>query len=214
MIRLNTTISVQYIPGKRDLSKNSSKQPLTQPKGEWMIYLMTSKTTGRQYVGVTNDLKARMMNHISDANNPRASTYKTAIATAVRTLGIEDFEIKILDADDDKEYAYNVLERGYIELHKTRELGYNMCSGGIGANGRPVTDEQRKATACACQQQAVLCSNAQSQQGQEVFHQRFEGHPTDSRREGSSRFQTRPQTTIQGLRDRQKKALVFDARAA
>ena len=93
------------------------------------VYVITNKLNNRQYVGVSKNPHTRLKQHA----NPRKKT-KSIITNAIKHHGLENFEIKILFYADRK-YCFE-MESKIISLFNTQTPnGYNICSGGIGANG-------------------------------------------------------------------------------
>ncbi len=121
-----------------ELFKQSNPMSLNQFKsitGKWIIYLMTCRTTGFHYVGCTKDLKKRLKQHERVAQTRKSRYYNLPIAKAIRKYGFEDFDIFVLDSDDDHKFAKDVMERGYVEMYDAYRNGYNTTKGGIGSLG-------------------------------------------------------------------------------
>ena len=84
----------------------------------WCIYKHTSKTTGKIYIGQTNNIRDRW----------KPSAYKTCpkFYTAIQTYGWEDFEHVVLEDNLTLEEA-NERETYYIQLYDSINNG---CAGG------------------------------------------------------------------------------------
>jgi hypothetical protein len=88
------------------------------------IYKLTSKTSGKSYVGATTiDLPARLGLHLVEAKWHKASA---PFPSAVREFGPEDFIIEILCTVDDKNELFKV-EAEMMHIHNTiHPNGYNV----------------------------------------------------------------------------------------
>ena len=97
-----------------------------------VVYLITGKTSGRQYVGQTlRTLKQRWDSHVSLALRNKGGY----LARAIRKYGKEDFTVEPLHICKTKE-EMNFVEIFYIELLKTKSpKGYNLTAGGEGNFG-------------------------------------------------------------------------------
>lgn len=93
----------------------------------YTIYMHTSKTTGKKYVGITcrEPWERRF--------NGDGSGYKNCVHfwRAIKLYGWDDFTHEVLETCDDEKEAMR-LERHYIALYKTnnQEFGYNIKEGG------------------------------------------------------------------------------------
>ena len=86
------------------------------------IYKLTFPS-GKEYIGVTNNLEKRLRQHKENRN--------TAVSHAIRKYGA--FETKIL-AISDRETAY-LMEKRAIEVFDTQSPnGYNIMEGGVGGH--------------------------------------------------------------------------------
>jgi len=95
------------------------------PDAIYNIYKHTSKTSGKSYIGVTNNLKKRWNTHRAKAkNNTYYDFYK-----AWRKYGENDWETEILYATKDETHCY-LQEIHFIAEYDTYKNGYNMTPGG------------------------------------------------------------------------------------
>ena len=94
-----------------------------------LVYLATSKTTGKSYVGKTVDFIKRKIQHKSAAFNLNCKAYNSHFYCALRKYGWEDFSWKILQDQIPEQYLVE-LEKFYIFLFRTYENGYNDTIGG------------------------------------------------------------------------------------
>lgn len=101
-----------------------------------IIYLITNKVNGKQYVGqTTRSLKIRWNNHCYI--RPDSS----AIGRAIRKYGKEAFTIEVIIETDSLEQL-NLYEQEYIQKFNTlAPNGYNLKQGG---NGHGVSEETRR----------------------------------------------------------------------
>jgi group I intron endonuclease len=124
-----------------------------------IIYLVTNKINGKQYVGQTTKLlKRRWGLHLSDTR--RKSSYY--LHRSIAKYGDKNFCVEKIHTCESRE-ELNFVEIFYIELLMTKSpYGYNMADGGQGsigtvcsetlrnkrsvaAKGKPWTDARRKA---------------------------------------------------------------------
>lgn len=99
---------------------------MSEPFG--IIYLLTNKVNGKQYVGQTTySLHKRWVSgHCSEARKGE----KTIICAAIRKHGPESFKVEQIAVAYSLD-ELNSLEIHYIRLHGTlRPLGYNLDEGG------------------------------------------------------------------------------------
>lgn len=93
-----------------------------------IIYKMENKTNGKVYIGQTKrNLNKRLQEHLWNK--------KTPISKALRSVGVENFQISIIDHADCKS-ELDEKERFYIKFYNSIiPNGYNICEGGEGVNG-------------------------------------------------------------------------------
>lgn len=92
----------------------------------YYIYIGTSKTTGKSYIGQTCRLKQRIWEHQrSNLDHEDSILHKE-----IHRLGNKDFEWDVLDSTTSKEKALE-LEEYYIKKYNTQHPnGYNETAGG------------------------------------------------------------------------------------
>ena len=94
----------------------------------FIVYMCTSKTSGKQYIGYTGKgLRHRLRQHYSAAQSGGGTHFYRAI----RKYGWDDFYDTILWEGGDKVEAQHQ-ERLMIEERGTFKYGYNQTSGGDG----------------------------------------------------------------------------------
>lgn len=105
------------------------------------IYMHTSKTTGKSYIGQTiKGMGYRWKSHCRDAENctmPNNHFHK-----AIRKYGNDDWEHEVL-VDDVPQGLLNEYEQNLIEKYDTFNNGYNSNVGGGSAIGYKHTEEQK-----------------------------------------------------------------------
>ena len=87
----------------------------------WCIYKHTSKTSGKVYIGQTNNINVRW--------KPGAYRNCAKFYAAIQKYGWDDFEHEILEDNLTLEEA-NQRETYYIELYDSINNGYNLNTGG------------------------------------------------------------------------------------
>ena len=106
-----------------------------------IVYLVTNKINGMQYVGQTVDsLKQRWKEHVSESKS--GTTYH--FHRALRKYGVDKFSLCILHGCDTKE-EMDFVETFYITLLNTKSpMGYNLTYGGDGTLGYKHTEEAKR----------------------------------------------------------------------
>lgn len=98
------------------------------------IYLLTSKLSGKRYVGQARNLRTRWYAHRNAAQGAPNSSYgqQTAISRAMRTHGVANFTLTVLEHCAAEQL--NEREQWWIGSLKTMVPdGYNLTSGGVPA---------------------------------------------------------------------------------
>jgi group I intron endonuclease len=104
----------------------------------WAVYIITNAVNGKQYVGLTKDIKRRWYQHIS------ANGSAPALHSAVKHYGKENFVLSHICDAFDFESACDI-EKMLIQQHNTKSPnGYNLTDGGDGVVGRPMTNEDKE----------------------------------------------------------------------
>jgi group I intron endonuclease len=102
------------------------------------IYIITNKTNGKQYVGLSKNLTQRWQNHLC------ANGGSPALHAAIRKHGKDKFIFSHICDAFNFEAACDI-ERILIIQHNTKAPnGYNLTDGGEGVVGRPMTDQDKE----------------------------------------------------------------------
>lgn len=98
----------------------------------YYIYGILNNINKKYYIGKTNNIKKRFLDHIRLSKKPKSNSY-SYLHKAINKYGKENFEIFELDSFDDENKCYE-FETKYIELLKSNNssIGYNMNCGGSG----------------------------------------------------------------------------------
>lgn len=104
----------------------------------WAVYIATNKANGKQYVGITKDLKRRWHQHVA------ANGSAPAFHAAIKKFGKDGFMFSHICDAFDFDAACDI-ERMLIQQHNTKSPnGYNLTDGGEGVTGRPMTEEEKQ----------------------------------------------------------------------
>ncbi len=98
----------------------------------YYIYKATNKSTGKSYIGFTNNIERRKRRHKYDAFSNFGNTY---FQRALRKYGWDSFEWELLFGSKDKKYLLKEAEPLFIKIFNTKESGYNLTEGGDGIVG-------------------------------------------------------------------------------
>lgn len=106
-------------------------------KGHPYIYKITNKNTGKCYIGQSStDYFNRWSAHLTAANHPSGSQYRTKFYSALRESNIEDWAFEVVETikhydhncerlDDTHKQIINKRERHYIKSFNSFRDGYN-----------------------------------------------------------------------------------------
>jgi len=100
----------------------------------YYIYCYTNRLNNKKYVGKTNNIDRRKIEHLSNAFNKKSKDYNLLFHQKIRQYGIENFNFEILNKTENKK------EINDLEIFWIRELkcfikenqGYNLTIGGDG----------------------------------------------------------------------------------
>jgi len=101
----------------------------------YFIYALRDKTTGKVYIGKTNDPEKRHKMHLWLASRPNHPGH-SFVHRAINRHGADSFEFTIIDSAEDENVIFE-RERYWIAQYnsKSREFGYNLTDGGEGPSG-------------------------------------------------------------------------------
>lgn len=91
------------------------------------IYKITSKDTGKCYIGQSIDILNRWKQHICKA---KYENENTKFYNALRKYGYENFNYEIIEECDKKQSILDERERYWIAYYNSYEEGYNSTRGG------------------------------------------------------------------------------------
>lgn len=95
------------------------------------IYRYTNKINGKTYVGQTNNLNRRKIEHRSAMVNNNNPVYDYPFYRALRKYGFDSFEYSVLEEIEENENSYiDERERFWISYCNSYENGYNQSIGG------------------------------------------------------------------------------------
>lgn len=100
------------------------------------IYKLVCTINGKPYIGFTTQtLGRRWYGHVSEARYRK--TYHRPLISAIRKYGPENFTKEVLYCSKDFNHTLEVMERHFIEVHKSHIThgGYNLNFGGAGSYG-------------------------------------------------------------------------------
>lgn len=105
----------------------------------YYIYRFTNKNNGKIYIGKTNNVERRQIEHLSKSKTSNNGHFYNAI----RKYGFDCFEMDILIECENEDEAY-LKETDYIKLYKSNEkdFGYNSTLGGEGLKG--ISEDTRR----------------------------------------------------------------------
>lgn len=114
--------------------------PIYEPRGaakEYAVYIHTFPN-GKKYVGITSDINRRFRNGKGYGSQP-------IIEAAINKYGWKSVETEIVSTGLSEEAAKKEEIRLIAEMKTTdHEYGYNQTLGGEGANGRKVSEENKR----------------------------------------------------------------------
>lgn len=105
----------------------------------YYIYIFRNKTNDKIYIGKTNSVERRKIEHLSKSRTLDNRHFYNAI----RKYGFDNFELNILFECDIEDEAY-LKEIDYIKQYKSnnKNFGYNSTIGGEGLKG--ISEDTRR----------------------------------------------------------------------
>ena len=109
--------------------------------GEVFVYLIENRDTGKSYVGLTIDLRARLRDHLVACDHGVGRYFQAAL----KTYGADNFDVSVLAVCATREEGEEQ-ERYWIRRKQTMnsEFGYNLTEGGDGVSGLVVSEKTRQ----------------------------------------------------------------------
>ncbi len=107
------------------------------------IYKLTNTINNKCYIGFTQDIKKRIVEHQSESKNNKSRL----IYKAIQKYGFAIFHLETLYSGSDAEFALRVMEPKLIKEHNSHFIdgyGYNMTYGGDGILGYIHNDATKK----------------------------------------------------------------------
>ena len=94
------------------------------------IYIITNLINGKQYIGQSNDIEYRWIQHKRSAISKHK---RSRLISAFKKYGIDNFKFEILELCSPNELDTKEIQ--YIAQYNTYNNGYNMTIGGDGQSG-------------------------------------------------------------------------------
>jgi len=103
----------------------------------YIIYTITNKVNGHQYVGYTSNPQTRWNRHKRECNKYDPSAQHKKLYAAMVKYGIDNFDFQPIYMSKDKDYTKQYMEGYFIRELSTHMSvgGYNMTWGGDGGPG-------------------------------------------------------------------------------
>jgi len=120
------------------------------------IYLITNEINGKKYVGMSNKIDRRFMEHKTPKN---INNKTTVLCKAFRKYKIENFRFEILEIVD----SIDLLDEREVFWIKELKPEYNMNEGGNGNSGHQVSEETRQILRVAGKLQWASKTDAEKQ---------------------------------------------------
>lgn len=99
------------------------------------IYKITNMINGKFYIGASNNVRRRLLEH----RTKRKTSGCKSISLAIKKYGKENFSFELID-----ECGLEVLQEREVFWIAETKPKYNRCSGGKGCPGHTVSDATRK----------------------------------------------------------------------
>jgi group I intron endonuclease len=120
------------------------------------IYLITNEINGKKYVGMSNKIDRRFMEHKTPKN---INNKTTVLCKAFRKYKIENFRFEILEIVD----SIDLLDEREVFWIKELKPEYNMNEGGNGNSGHQVSEETKQILRVAGKLQWASKTDAEKQ---------------------------------------------------
>ena len=90
----------------------------------YSIYKITNKINNKVYIGFTQNIERRMLNHFKCNHN------KGDLKKEINVVGEVNFKFEVLYQSKDKNYCLNIMEPYFIKEYDSVVNGYNRFKGG------------------------------------------------------------------------------------
>lgn len=111
----------------------------------YYIYCYTNNINGKKYIGQTNNLLRRKLEHKSAAFNKNSSEYNLLFHQKIRQYGLENFTIEILEQGENNKDYIDEREKFWIKEKQSfvKENGYNLTTGGQNKNNKSCLENSK-----------------------------------------------------------------------
>lgn len=102
----------------------------------YTIYKVSNKINNKVYIGFDSNWPKRKKTHLRNSKNVTQKDYNSALHSALRKYGENNFDWGIIYQSLYKYYTINVMEKYFItEYNSYGNKGYNLTKGGEGTFG-------------------------------------------------------------------------------
>ena len=111
----------------------------------YYIYCYTNNINGKKYIGQTNNLLRRKLEHKSAAFNKNSPEYNLLFHQKLRQYGLENFTIEILEQGENNKNYIDEREIFWIKEKQSfvKENGYNLTTGGQNKNNKSCLENSK-----------------------------------------------------------------------
>ena len=102
------------------------------------VYVITNIVNGKQYVGITGELKLRWYRH------KKANGSSPALHAAIKAYGVDNFVFTHLMDVFNLEHAIEIEIELIASKGTKAPYGYNLTNGGDGSAGNKLSDETKR----------------------------------------------------------------------
>jgi group I intron endonuclease len=106
----------------------------------YFIYKLTCAYNGKVYIGASCNPENRLKQHRYAARRGA----KQLLYHAMRKHGVTSFDMQIIYGSLNKNHIFAEMEPYFIKLYASNSVGYNLTSGGEGANTLSGLSEEQK----------------------------------------------------------------------
>lgn len=111
----------------------------------YYIYCYINNINGKKYVGQTNNLLRRKLEHKSAAFNKNSPEYNLLFHQKLRQYGLENFTIEVLEQGENNKDYIDEREIFWIKEKQSfvKENGYNLTTGGQNRNNKSCLENSK-----------------------------------------------------------------------